>query len=260
MGLHRELRFTEGGPDADVDDRLIVRAPHVSLAGVDPSGQEERARRPDVRGRKAEGSAAARAAHDLALDGVGAPEQPRRPREVSPLERAPDLRGRHWDTVDGHGGDDVRPEPELARESLEQRGVATGAAAEAVVEADDNVLRLQGPHDHAPDEVLRFHHGDSAGEGDDYGRVDPGLGDQLEPLLEGGDGDRRALGLEHLERVRIERAREGLQAGEPRLSHGRAEDRTMAQVDAVERAEHDDARVGLRRVGLESPDDPHGEF
>src|SRR5256886_13628856 len=147
MGLHRELRLTEGGPDADVDDRLIVRAFHVSLAGVDPSGQEERARRPDVRGRKAEGSAAARAAHDLALDGVGAPEQPRRPREVSPLERAPDLRGRHWDTVDGHGGDDVRPEPELACESLEQRGVATGAAAEAVVEADDNVLRLQGPHD-----------------------------------------------------------------------------------------------------------------
>src|SRR5204863_2529764 len=138
--------LAEGRPDADVDDRLVDGAVHVDLAGVDPGGQEERARGPDVRGRKAEGPAAARAAHDLAVDRIGTAEQPRRLRKVPSLERAPDLRRRHRNTVDGHGGNDVRPEPELASESLKQCGVAAGAMAEAMVEADDDVLSLQGPH------------------------------------------------------------------------------------------------------------------
>src|SRR2546430_12895979 len=46
----------------------------------------------------------------------------------------------------------------------------------------------------------------------------------------------------------------------PRLSHGGPEDRTMAQMDAVERAERDGARERVRRVGFESPDDPHAGF
>ena len=58
----------------------------------------------------------------------------------------------------------------------------------------------------------------------------------------------------------IERAREGPEAVEPRLSHGRTEDRAMAQMDTVERAERDGARPRVRPVGLESPDDPHAEF
>src|SRR5213080_4713306 len=78
-----------------------------------------------------------------------------------------------------------------------------------MIEADDDVPRLQRPHEDAADEVLRLYRGDGAGEDDDHGRVDPRPGDQLEPLLEGRNRNGRALGLQHLERVRIEAAREG---------------------------------------------------
>ena len=80
------------------------------------------------------------------------------------------------------------------------------------------------------------------------------------PLLEGGDGDWRALGLQHLERVGIEGAREGHEPGPPCLHHGRLEDRAMAEMDAVEDAERDGTRTRVRRVRLESPDDPHAGF
>ena len=98
------------------------------------------------------------------------------------------------------------------------------------------------------------------GEDDDHGRVDPRPGDQLEPLLEGGNWDGRALRLQDLKRVGIEGTREGLQAIPPRFSHRRPEDRAVAQVDAVERSERDGAGVRVRRVGFESPDDPHSGF
>src|SRR5438093_6977993 len=88
MGLHRELCLTEGRPDAHVDDRLVARVLHIHPAGVDPWGQEERTRRLDVRRGEAEGPAATRAAHDLTLDRVGAPEQPHRLREISTPQRA----------------------------------------------------------------------------------------------------------------------------------------------------------------------------
>src|SRR5207247_778312 len=116
-----------------------------------------------------------------------------------------------------------------------------------MIEADDDVPRLQRPHEDAADDVLRLYRGDGAGEDDDHGRVDPRPGDQLEPLLEGRNRNGRALGLQHLERVRIEGAREGHEAVPPRLSHGGPEDRTMAQMDAVERAERDGAAGGGRR-------------
>src|SRR5882724_7744672 len=133
MGLHREIRLTEGRPYADVDDRLVARVLHIDLASIDPGGQKERTRRLDVRRREAERTAAALATHDLALDGVSAPEQPRRFREVAALERAPDLRRGHGNAVDRHRGNRARPEPELAPEPLEQRSVAVGASAEAMV-------------------------------------------------------------------------------------------------------------------------------
>src|SRR2546425_1326830 len=152
MSLHRELRLAKGRPYADVDDRLVACVLHIDLTGIDPGGQKERTRRLDVCRGEAEGSAATRPAHDLALDRVGTPEEPRRLREVAALERAPDLRRRHGNTIDGRRGNRVRPEPELAPEPLEERGIAAGAAPEPMIEADDDVPRLQRLHEDARSE------------------------------------------------------------------------------------------------------------
>src|SRR5207247_11180283 len=91
----------------------------------------------DVRRGEAEGPAATRAAHDLTLDRVGAPEQPHRLRGISTLERAPELRRGHGDTVDGHRGNRVRPESKVAPEPSEERAVAAAPAADGPGGAGD---------------------------------------------------------------------------------------------------------------------------
>ena len=126
-----------------------------------------------------------------------------------------------------------------------------------MVEPDHDLPRLQRFHEGIPDERPGLDRGDSLREGHHHGGVDPGLADQLEPLVEGRNGKRRTIGLEYLHRVAVERARHRPELGLPRPSHGGAEDGAVAQVNAVEGAERDSAGDPLRPVGLESPDDLH---
>ena len=94
---------------------------------------------------------------------------------------------------------------------------------------------------------------------EDDDRVHAGLSHQREAFGEGRDQDGCASGLKHLDGVRLEGTGERLDAAaSPDRDRG-AEDRAMALVDAVEGAEGKRARGRVRREGLESPDDPHGE-
>ena len=212
-----------------------------------------------VRGGKAEGPASAGAPHDLALHRVQASEQPRRALDVAGLEGRPDLRRGDRDSIHHEGGHHVGAEAEPDAQRLEQLRVAARAAAEAVVEADHDGARLEPPDEHVAHERLGLHRRHVPREGHDDGRVDARLGDEREPLLEARQREGRPRGLEHLERVRVERTGERHEPVPPRLAHGGREDRAVAEMDAVEDAERDGALAGVRRVGLESPDDPHAE-
>jgi hypothetical protein len=186
-----------------------------------------------------------------------AAEQARGGVEIAPLERRADLRRRHGDPVDDQGRHDVRTESQRARELLEELGVTAGALAEAMIEPDHDLARLQGLHEGVLDERLGLDRGDRPRESHHHGGVHPGLADQLEPLVERRDGKRRAIGLEHFHRMTIERARHRAEPGLPRPRHRRTQDGAMAPVNAVEGAERDSAGDALRPVGLESPDDLH---
>src|SRR5262249_34227215 len=67
-------------------------------------------------------------------------------------------------------------------------------------------------------------------------------------------------GLQDLQRIGLERARERRRTGGTRVSDGRTEDRAMAEMDAVEDAQSDRARPALRRDGRKTPDDLHAPF
>ena len=102
----------------------------------------------------------------------------------------------------------MRGEPQLGGEGREQLGVAARPAPETVIETDDDLTGAEPAEHDVLDEGLGLHRRSSGVNGITTVAVDPGLGDQREPLLQRGDRRGRPLGLEHLHRLGIERAGE----------------------------------------------------
>src|SRR5262245_48859760 len=257
MCLDGQLVDPEGWAHTHVDDGPMRPPPDEDLADVDADRKTQGPVRSHVGGRKAERAPALGAADDLAVDPVVAAEKAGGAVEIAPLERRADLRRRHGDSVDDQSRHDVRPKSQRAGELLQELGIAAGALAEAVIEPDHDLARLQGLHEGVLDECLGLDRRDRPREGHHHGGVDPGLADELEPLVERRDGKRRAIGLEYFHRMLIERARHRAEPGLPSPRHRHTQDGSMAQVNAVEGAERDSAGDALRPVGLESPDDLH---
>ena len=133
-------------------------------------------------------------------------------------------------------------EAELLGQVGQQAGVPPGATAEAVVEADDDLARAQAAHQHVLHEGLGLDRRQLTGEGQHDGGAHARLGDQPQPLVQRGDGRRRAVGLQDLGRVTIERAGQGREAPGPGAGDGGAEDRAVGEMDAVEDAQRDRRR------------------
>jgi hypothetical protein len=153
--------------------------------------------------------------------------------------------------------DDLGVKAQPLAERAEQRRITARTAAEAMVEADDDLPRSEALDQGLRHEGLRLHGGERRRERHhDRGR-DAGARDQSESLVQRGDRQGRPTGLQHVGRMRIERARDRRSADRLRTRDGRLEDRPMAEMDAVEDAERDHARTRVRREGLECPDDPH---
>src|SRR5690606_31299983 len=78
---------------------------------------------------------------------------------------------------------------------------------------------------------------------EDRDEVDAGLLDELQPALEADEGGRARLRVQLGERIAVERHGDGVDAELAGTRDGLAEHGTVAEVDAVELADRDDARV-----------------
>ena len=131
---------------------------------------------------------------------------------------------------------------------LEQREIACTATAEAEVRAGDDHLGADRAQD-ALGERLRRELRQLEVEVDDERLLDPGLGEQLEPPLE--RHQQLDAVAERLARVRVEGDhRRRPSGGERGVEHA-----PVAEVDAVEGAERDRARLRLELIHL--PGDVH---
>src|SRR5207249_11260373 len=101
--------------------------------------------------------------------------------------------------------------------------VAARAATERVVEADDDLPRAERVKQHVLDERLGLDARELGREGNDHGRVDPALGDQLEALGQRDDRLRRRR-REHLEGMWVEGADEGTRVELPGAARRDVED------------------------------------
>ncbi len=125
--------------------------------------------------------------------------------------------------------------------------------------ADVDLLQPQLLVQELAHELARRHPRELGGEADDEQDRDPGLPEQRLLLLRRGQRHRRALGVEHGQRVGIE--------GDDHRRHpqlagaldGAVEDRPLAAVDAVEVADGGDAAVRQIAAVESVLDDVHGE-
>ena len=107
--------------------------------------------------------------------------------------------------------------------------------------------------EHLGDELLGVHRGELGAELEHQHRVGAGVGEQRLALVERGQAERRHVGLEEADRVRVE----GRDDHRPPLVEGArdraADHRLVAEVESVEIAERDDAPLeadrGCRRRG-----------
>ena len=144
-------------------------------------------------------------------------------------------------------------------QGLQESWVAAGAPSESVVEADHDLPGVKTSQEDVFHEDLRLDDGQFAREWQHDRRIETDLGDQIDPLGQGGDGRGHPVRLQHLHGMGIERARERLQAEHARPAHRPHQDLAMADMDTVEDAEGDDGGRRVRRDGCQSADDPHGE-
>src|SRR5205807_2113099 len=163
-------------------------------------------------------------------------------------------------TVDHQRLDHVHAEAEPPAQVAQHVGVAASASPEPMVEADDDLLRGKPVDQHVFHERLGLDGGQFAREVQHDGAVHAAGADERQALVERRDGQWCAVRLQHLQRVRLEGARQRGRARGARVSDRGTKNRPVAEMDAIEDAEGDRARSPLRRDGRKAPDDPHAPF
>lgn len=184
-------------------------------------------------------------------------EQLGRPRDVAVREQFADPGGGHaplserGDVVDDHDLEAV------GRRRLTQEGdVAAALVTEPEVLADENGAGVEVLHENAADEVLRRLRGELGVEAQHEARVDAGLLEQVELLLETHERVGAHLRRDNRERVPVERDDDALQVALGRDSLELADDRAVSGVHAVELADRDGggAEVGGNPVNVADAD------
>jgi len=193
MSLDRELVLAERRAHAHVDDGPISGGGHADLAEVDTARQPQRTLGLDVGRGESQGSSAAGAAHHLAANRVG------RPRSLAAAGRSP-----RWSAPRISDDETATPsimnagtmfasKPSVPARLSSNRASPRAARPNRMIEPHDDLARAERFDQDALDEGLGLDGCDRPRERDHHGRLDPGLGDQLEPLFQRGDRQRRLL-------------------------------------------------------------------
>ena len=133
---------------------------------------------------------------------------------------------------------------EAVRRAQLAQGVdgAGRAVAEPEVRADVDLCGVQRLDEHLLDELVRSQLGELVGERQHQRRVDAALGDQLQPVVERSEGERRSAGMDDRHRVRVERHHDRGGTGLTGPGDDEVDDELVAAVDAVEVADGRDRR------------------
>ena len=192
---------------------------------------------------------------------VETPQQPRRHVHLSAGERPANGCGADG-LVDPVGsvdqGDGLDLEVELLPELAQECDVAFTVTPEVEVLADHHRPRGQGVHEHLLDEVAGGLHRPRLVEAEHDGRVEPGLGQELQLRRRVGQQPGRRLRPHDAGRMAVEGHEHAAGAKGSRQPPHLGDDGRVAQVDAVERANGDHGALPRPRDAAEVADDLHG--
>src|SRR5438034_928799 len=201
---------------------LIHHAPVRRSAPLDPHGiytvgREQLAGvgRRQVDRRDPDGAAATGAAFHHTPQAIGPAEPALRARQVAVGHRRPDQRRRDRLAVVRHGRHDVHDEPVFLGEAPHQLDVARAAAPEPVIVPQHQLLHRELRPQHVPHELLGAESRQLGRERHDLDARDPERADQRALLARERQQPRRRARVQHLERVRVERDQQALEAPPP---------------------------------------------
>ena len=260
MRFHlRAARPIDGRADADVRHRRADDAVDRAGGGVDAVRRQELVLRLEIRGRKADGPAAAVAFHDGAVHIVLMPEQRPRLVDAALAEQPPNPRAADDEVLVADRIDLLGVEPVARAERPQQREIAGAIVAEQKVGADPDLGDAQPVHQHRLHERFRIPSRQLQREAHDRRALDAGRRDRLEPLRRGHQERRRLVGADDPWRVRIERHDDRRAATLARHALHAVENLPMAAVHAVEIAEREHrVRPARRALIVGEMNDVHG--
>ena len=205
-----------------------------------------------VGGRITELAAELLAAHDMSADRETAAEQSRRGFEFAGRQMRADRAARNALGVDRDVRQRARNESMLSTQPLEHRNVAAPVVSETEIRADPDLARATARDEHALDEILGLHRGELCVETQQQQPIDAGRADALDLLAHARETRHGLAACEEFARYRFEADRARKQALRTRAGTHALEQRPMAEVHAIERADARDAaaRSQVRPRGI----------
>ncbi len=152
----------------------------------------------------------------------------------------------------------VHVEPGMRADLLQQVDVAEPALAEVEVLADDNRFGPEAADEHRIDELLGRLTGPRFVEGNDDHGVEPGVGQQLDLVIETRQQFGRQLGSQHPSRVGIERDQRRLRTEIGSEAFDPFDHRSVPDVHAVEHPDREGVSGVDRTTGGSRVDPPPG--
>ncbi len=195
---------------------------------------------------------------DGSLQGVRASEQPAGQLHLARLQGPADAAAADRAVEAADLSDLGGPDPQVAAQSDEQIGVPFAAASEIEIGPDVDLPHAETRGQVLLDEALGRDIRQLHGERQDQQELDSGRLDQGQFLLPGGEHEGRALGRQHLERVRVEGDQQAAAArGAAALEDGR-HDGPVAAVQAVEVSDSCHRRIQVGPQRRDVVEDSHG--
>ena len=240
MGFDRPPVVPERRVHADVGDRVVLGFPDLDTHRVHTVRQQNRAARQQVGGRKPDFPSAAESFHHAPAERVRLAEQCGDLPYPAGLQQRAHLGAAHLTAADRDRPDDLDLEAPRLRQVGEQGGVSGPVAAEAEIMADEDLFHPDRVEQTVPYESFRRLAGEVEPEALQNHAIDAQCRDPAQLLAQTQNQGDRPLRSENRERMRMKRhGQRGPAPGAGVFDHA-AENRPVAQMDAVEVPQADD--------------------
>ena len=250
MRLDHRLRVTERWTGAKVD-HPVVRPPRCLHPGrVDPFRRQEfpGTGNAHVCGGESDDAAPPRSLHHLPPERVGASEAPKCFGQVATGDSAADCRRRNGlSAVHGDSRYDIDFEPPCRAETPHRGRIPGAVVTKPVVITHEQVVHAEPAQQDLVDKALGAERGEGWRERQHCDEVDSRLGEDLELFITDGKESRRCGRIHDLERVRIKRDEQAVEAQTTGALGELAENVLVAKVDTIKTADGDRGASHVRR-------------